>query len=169
MKLREIFDLAPKGELSDDFLYLPNDRNWTLETEGKFIEWTEDDLEAEANLPREAEEQNLTEGLDGPTIESIVEWADRLAGGKNDSARLEVFLYYHKFDAYPEKLGAPDPPPANEIIARLDREFYDKLGNENPQKECRKDGCERGAVQFSVLCRVHHFENIKKKPCPFSD
>jgi hypothetical protein len=33
----------------------------------------------------------------------------------------------------------------------------------------RRDGCARGAVPFSVLCRPHHFESIKKRPSPFHD
>lgn len=169
MKLKEIFKLARHGELSGDFLYLPDHGNWTIETEGRFIEWTEEDLNANANLPREAVENNLVEGLDGQTIEGIVKWADRLAGKKDDSARLDVFLYYHKYDAYPDKLNSPPPPPANEIIARLDREFYDLLGKERSGTKCKKDDCERGTVQYSVLCKKHHFESIQKKPCPFDD
>ncbi len=169
MKLKEIFKLASTGKLPEDFCYLPAHRNWTLETEGRFVEWPEEDLEADADLPKEATENNLIEGLDGQTIESIVQWADRLAGKQSDSARLDVFLYYHKYDAFPDKLNSPPPPPTNEIIARLDREFYDQLGEERPGTKCKREGCERGTVQYSVLCKNHHFESIKKKPCPFND
>lgn len=169
MKLKHIFEVASKGQLQNDFLYLPADESWTLESEGEFIVWTDDDLEAEEDLPRKAKELNLMEALDGQTIESIVEWADRLSGTHDNEARLEVFFYYYDHDAFPEKLGGPPPPPVDEILRRLDREFYDKLGDENPEKKCRCEDCNRGAVQFSVFCRVHHFENIKKKPCPYSD
>jgi len=79
-----------------------------------------------------------------------------------------MIRYYIRFDSWPDKLGAPDPPPAHEIIARLDREFYDALGAERPGSQCRKEGCPRGAVQFSAFCRIHQFENVKKKECPFS-
>jgi len=33
----------------------------------------------------------------------------------------------------------------------------------------RRDGCTRGAVAHSVLCRPHHFESIKSRPSPFHD
>jgi hypothetical protein len=50
-----------------------------------------------------------------------------------------------------------------------DREFYETLGEERASVPCRADGCKRGAVEFSVLCRVHHFESVQKRPCPFHD
>jgi hypothetical protein len=50
-----------------------------------------------------------------------------------------------------------------------DREFYDSLGAERAELPCRRDGCARGAVSFSVLCRPNHFESIKKRPSPFDD
>jgi hypothetical protein len=52
---------------------------------------------------------------------------------------------------------------------RQDREFYEVLGRERPSIPCRTEGCTRGAIQFSVLCRVHHFESVKKRPCPFQN
>jgi hypothetical protein len=55
--------------------------------------------------------------------------------------------------------------------ARLEaaRGFYEILGEERPDVICRKEGCKRGAIHQSVLCRVHHFENVWRRPCPFSD
>jgi hypothetical protein len=50
-----------------------------------------------------------------------------------------------------------------------DREFYGVLGEERPSIPCRTEGCTRGAIRLSVLCRVHHFESVKKRPCPFQD
>jgi hypothetical protein len=50
-----------------------------------------------------------------------------------------------------------------------DRRFYEVLGPERPSVPCRTEGCTRGAIQFSVLCRVHHFESVEKRPCPFQD
>jgi hypothetical protein len=52
---------------------------------------------------------------------------------------------------------------------RQDREFYDVLGNERSDVPCREPGCKRGAIELSVLCRVHHFESVKKRPSPFDD
>lgn len=52
---------------------------------------------------------------------------------------------------------------------RIDREFYDSLGTERGDAQCRKHGCKRGAVSLSVFCRVHHFESVCKRPSPFND
>lgn len=50
-----------------------------------------------------------------------------------------------------------------------DREFYDLLGAERSDTPCRREGCKRGAVALSALCRVHHFESINQRRCPFGD
>lgn len=51
----------------------------------------------------------------------------------------------------------------------MDREFYDSLGEKQPGTRCRREGCEKGVVRFSACCRVHHFENLKGKVCPFGE
>lgn len=50
-----------------------------------------------------------------------------------------------------------------------DRKFYEILGPERSEKPCRTVDCQRGAIVNSIFCRVHDFENIQHKPCPFSD
>jgi len=160
MTLREVFKRAKIRDIPGAWLCLPAASPWTLDTEGVFID-------CESELPQSADGLTLEETLDEGTIEQIVDWADRLAGTEDDSARLDVFCYYYRFDAFPDKLGAADPPPADEIIRRLDREYYDILGPENIDIKCRHKGCGRGTTKFSVFCRVHQFEQVKKKPCPF--
>jgi len=159
MILRQVFKRAKCHEIPGTWLCLPSGSPWTLDTEGVFID-------SESELAR-SEERGLVSTLDGDTIEQIVEWADRLAGTEDNSARLEVFRYYYRFDAFPDKLGAPDPPPAEEIRRRLDLQFYDSLGPETPGTRCKKEACSRGTAKFSVFCRSHHFESVEKKPCPF--
>jgi hypothetical protein len=72
------------------------------------------------------------------------------------------------------------PPQSAEKRAELAREaeeatlasfrsFYEGLGPERPEVPCRHVGCRRGAVRHSVLCRVHHFESVCHRPCPFQD
>jgi hypothetical protein len=56
-----------------------------------------------------------------------------------------------------------------EVQAKMDRDFYDGLGGERASTPCRRDGCTRGAVTHSVLCRPHHFESIKSRPSAFHD
>jgi hypothetical protein len=159
MTLREVFERAKRRDLPGVWLCLPSSP-WTLETDGVFVD-------CEGPLPRSSNGEELEETLDDKTIEEVVDWADRLADNENDSARLEVFHYYHRFDAFPKKLGDPEPPPADQILHQIDLQFYDSLGPEAPQTKCRKDGCSRGTVKFSVFCRSHHFESVKRKPCPF--
>ena len=162
MTLREVFRRAKNRDLPGAWLCLPPVLPWTLDTEGVFID-------CESELPQSPQGESLEETLDDETIEQIVDWADRLSGSEDGSARLDIFQYYYRFDAFPDRLGAPHPPPADEILRRLDLQFYDSLGPEAPGTRCRKEGCSRGTVRFSIFCRVHHFENVKRKPCPFQD
>ena len=55
----------------------------------------------------------------------------------------------------------------DEIMNKLDLKFYDVLGEESTTKKCETEGCGRGRIDVSVFCKVHHFEMIKKRPCPF--
>ena len=111
--------------------------------------------------------KGLRETLDAPTIVDCVQWADGLSGRPDDAIRFESFLYYVRFDACLPQIGAPEPPPWDETRQLLDLEFYDGLGSEDSSHPWRRDGCSRGAVQHSVLCKRHHFEMVKHRECPF--
>jgi hypothetical protein len=74
-----------------------------------------------------------------------------------------------RFDLSRRGRPPPDPPPSSETQARLDREFYELLGDERPEQPCQRERCERGAISHSALCRKHHFENIRGRQCPFPD
>ena len=56
----------------------------------------------------------------------------------------------------------------SEITLKMHRDFYETLGPEDTKNPCRHPGCTRGSVKYSVLCRPHHFESIRKTPCPFN-
>ena len=118
-------------------------------------------------LPPKFASKGLRETLDAQTIHDCVQWADKLSGRHDDVVRLESFLYYVRFDAFLPQIGAPDPPPWEETRRRLDLVFYDKLGPENLSRPCTHDGCCRGAIRNSLLCKQHHFEMIKHRECPF--
>lgn len=47
------------------------------------------------------------------------------------------------------------------------REFWNALGEENGVMVCRAEGCDRKNIKYSVFCKKHHYESIKKEPCPF--
>jgi len=56
----------------------------------------------------------------------------------------------------------------DQIALASDREFYESLGDEKLGEPCKKPGCSRGVISHSVFCRVHHFESVKGRACPFS-
>lgn len=58
---------------------------------------------------------------------------------------------------------------SEEATKFVDRKFYDSLGPEQSGVCCQHSGCSRGSVRFSLFCRVHHFENVRRRPCPFTD
>jgi len=154
----------------EDWLFIAGDAvtlTPTSEVEFGFIDFDEDsDREI---LPDGFEQRGLYSTIDLQTVESCIEWADRLAGRADDLAAADAIRYYIRFDAFPERIGAPDPPPWEETQARLDREFYDGLGEEDRLRPCRHAGCTRGSVRFSVLCRSHHFQSVQHRPSPFTD
>ena len=129
-----------------------------------FEEDTDEELE-----PAGFAERDLRSTIDVNTLTHCIEWADRLSGSNDDNAALDIIRYCIRFDAWPETLNAPDPPPAEVVIRRLDREFADQLGPEDQSKPCRRDSCNRGTVKLSAFCRRHHFENIRNRAYPFDD
>jgi hypothetical protein len=86
-----------------------------------------------------------------------------------------VGVAFASFDdsEFPEGLSpsamvrAADPPPVEDPQLRNDRQFYDQLGPEDLSRSCKKDGCQRGAIRNSVLCKRHHFEMMERRDCPF--
>ena len=171
MILSEIINIVRSGSIRgrDLWLFITADAEaLALDTECELDEvLIDEDHNFEEIVPAGFEQRGLVPTIDLQTVEDCVEWGDRLAGSPDPAACCEVIRYYLRFDAFPERLGAPEPPPLEEAITQLDREFFDALGVERPGTECRRQGCSRGWVEFSVFCRVHHFENVKNKPCPF--
>ena len=167
MTLRDILSQATAKQ-PNAWLYLPGDvKQWTLDTEAFLLNPEFEPGQDDPILPDDLAHKGLREALDTSTITDCVQWADRLVGHPDDDVRFESFIYYVRFDAFLPKIGAPDPPPPDEIMRRLDAEFYDKLGGEDLARPCKHACCSRGAIQFSVLCRRHHFEMIRHRECPF--
>jgi hypothetical protein len=48
-----------------------------------------------------------------------------------------------------------------------DRAFYDLIGPELAGQPCREPGCLRNRASLTGLCPPHHFEAIRRRPCPF--
>jgi hypothetical protein len=169
-KLAAMLRMARRGELPDGWLYLP-DEKLSPQTDCLF-------LPSDEHEPEDREEYVASigfpdEGLDNNEMKTIVEGVERLTAAPSDAQLVRAFDYYLMFDAYLPELDAPDPP---EIKTAKDnpvlRQFYESLGPERDAVPCRADGCTRGAVALSVLCRRHHYESVffgGGQPCPFED
>lgn len=169
--LRSVIQRLRANDASwDHWFYIKGDaKDLSLDTESdlgspEFEEETDEEID-----PPGFSERGLWSTIDMETVNACIEWADRLTAKADDVAVAEIIRYYIRFDAWPETLNAPDPPPAEEIMRRLDREFCDKLGQEDATTQCRHEGCSRGVVKLGVFCRRHHFENVRRRSYPFDD
>lgn len=166
--LRDLLRAALRGELPDGWFYLPESSKLDLSTSVLLIADADGPEGEEPGIPRAASDRGFPrEGLDTSTLMDVVQGATQFTSSPSDDLLLESFIYYHRFDAYLPQPGAPDPKPWNEFERSEDRKFYDSLGPERADVPCREPACTRGAVAYSVLCRPHHFENIKRKVSPF--
>ncbi len=57
--------------------------------------------------------------------------------------------------------------PGAEFYRYVDRGFWEGLGEEVGPDQCQSLGCDRRHLFLSVLCRRHHYENLKGRACPF--
>jgi hypothetical protein len=168
LTLREVLRRALTGDLPEGWVYLSSDVP-DLYTECLLLEDAEGEC-GEDGMPLAAAEQGFPyEGLDGGTIMDTAKCAKQFADTPTDELLLESFLYYRRFDSWLPEPGAPEPQPWEETKRKLDREFYLSLGDERGDVACREPGCDRGAIHLSVFCRSHHFESVKREPCPFTD
>lgn len=108
--------------------------------------------------------------------------ASRHISGVTNARALELWLLLIQgrlddLEGQPWRPGLRPPTPPEEAERRRrelaewqlndDRKFYELLGPENNGSACRKDGCAHGRISHSALCRAHHFESIRGRPCPF--
>lgn len=55
---------------------------------------------------------------------------------------------------------------ANKLLQ--DRQFWDLLGPDVGPENCREGECSRLRAKDTVFCRVHHWEKVQHRTCPFS-
>ena len=169
MTLQFALRSALRRTLPQGSLYLPNHTELKPETPCVLV----DDPDAERDdryRPIEAVRAGFPlEGLDTETMEDTCDCARALHDPPSDELLVESFAYYLRYDAFLPERGAPEPPPWEETQLTLDREFYELLGPERSDQRCRRADCARGAISHSVLCKVHHFEDIRGRACPFDD
>lgn len=63
-------------------------------------------------------------------------------------------------------LKSPDPLTDEQLQQSEDETFYASLNGEVESEKCKEDGCANNRIKYSVLCRDHHFEMVKKRPIP---
>lgn len=159
-RLSDLLERAARGIVPRGWLYLPNDwRVWNADTPAYMV----DDSDAE-DRDEELSRIGYCSTIDAGMIEDL-----GLASFESFNGRLEALIYYVRFDAFLPAPGAPDPPPPAELLMLQDRRFYYVLGDEREDVRCQTIGCSRGAVRFSVMCKAHHFEQVKRRPCPFNE
>lgn len=159
--LIEVLKLAGQGCLADGWLYIaPGPING--ETPTLFLPSSDDVFDLEELASRKGFPR---EGLDTVTLEDVVNWTrSNLTATPSDKELVRSFEYYWRFDAFLPALDSDDPPSLEDVLLKLDRDFYAALGEERADTNCRHADCDRGTIAFSVFCRDHHFENIKGRP-----
>lgn len=68
---------------------------------------------------------------------------------------LGIFLEWARTEK--DWLAIPTPPTQKS----LDDEFLSNLGDEIGPEICRRSGCKRKRILYSIFCKTHHFEMIK--------
>ncbi|MFM2476029.1 hypothetical protein [Celerinatantimonas sp. MCCC 1A17872] len=158
------------SQLEDGWLYLPEGEKWSFETRAMIID--DDSLDItevdEDDEPIIAKENGLISTLDTRTIESIYSFAQHLDGELSDALLFESFLYYFENDSFLPYSGFKALSD-DEAQNKIDRDFYENLGDERKEVQCKTSHCNRGAISGSAYCKIHHFEMVKKKSCPFND
>lgn len=169
--LRAIIQRLRAGDVPREaWLYIVGDAKYlSLDTEAELGCGETDEVTYAEIDPPGFLDRGLKSTIDKDTLDDCIAWADRLAGKADDAAVADIVRYYIRFDSCPDKLNSPDPPSWDETTRLLDREFCDKLGQEDSASPCRHEGCTRGVVRFSVYCRRHHFEKIRGRSYPFED
>jgi hypothetical protein len=167
--MRDALTAALQGRFLGGYLYLADPDSIALDTQVCVVDDEDDELD-DAGVSVAAVVAGFQyEGLGRASIEDTAEWARQFEDPPSAELLLKSFLYYWEHDAFLPSPDAGPPPPWSETQAQLDREFYDILGEERISVRCAEPNCSRGAITLGVFCRVHHFEMIQKRPCPFVD
>ena len=92
--------------------------------------------------------------------------------GVGDPGKLEEIL--HTFVDWAKSQNEawlkPPPPLSEEEHRKLeDDNFWDSLGEEIGPEMCKHEECARKRIQYSVMCRQHHFEMVKRRAVPQRD
>lgn len=163
--LGTMLQAAANKALPKGWLFLPQG---PLTVSSNTVLIPHEDYDDEADLAAAVEEMGFpVEGLETTDVEDVCQSALRLNSAPDVNFYLRAFVYYLRFDAFLPSLDAGEPPSREEVLLTLDRTFFESLGEERTDYQCRRESCTRGVVKLSAFCRVHHFENVRGRPCPF--
>lgn len=123
--------------------------------------WTISANQSGAVVFENVESSDPPRHMRGVTREQVLEMWRRLAAGMLEE--IEKLPWQPGYGAIPQ-----DRAELEAAVLATHRQFYDSLGPEREQPRCRALRCSRGTVHASVFCRVHQFESVTGKPCPFS-
>jgi hypothetical protein len=154
-RLREILTELERPDPEHPDVWLTHESGWTLSVyESGLLVWENPESTVE---PRHQ--------IDVPRETALAMWLELARG---DVAALERRSW--RTGASPPRSPAEQAqiaPKARENALKIDRRLYDALGPERSSVPCRHVECGRGAIEQSVFCRPHHFENVTRRPCPF--
>jgi hypothetical protein len=135
-----------------------------LSTDDHVLEWSGADGGLLVFSTTTAERSDASRHLADISRERTLELWQMLAEGRLGELERQPWL--------PGNGSRPDPERQARFAAALldaDRVFYESLGAERMTPCCQRESCGRGAVQWSVFCRPHHFESVRSRTCPFDD
>ena len=87
----------------NEYLFLPKDKNWSLDSICSIINWDELDEEEvgdDGDTPKYAIDNNLIYVFDIATVQEIVNNANQQFPQTSEAQLLEAFMYYFKNDAF---------------------------------------------------------------------
>ena len=135
-----------------------------LSTDDHVLEWSGAHGGLLVFSPATAESSGASRHLVDVPRERTLELWRMLAEGRLQELERQPWL--------PGNGWRPDPQREARLATAqrdADRGFYESLGAERADTRCRRESCTRGAVHFSMFCRPHHFESVRRKTCPFDD
>jgi hypothetical protein len=154
-RLREVLGELEQPDAEHPDAWLTHESGWTLSVfESRLVVWD--------NLESTVEPRHQVDVSREAALEMWLELA------RGDLAAIEQ-RSWQKGSAPPRSLEqqARLKEQARQQTLAVGRQFYDGLGAERSSIRCRHIECGRGAIEQSVFCRIHHFENVLRRPCPF--
>ncbi len=150
-----IINKAKSGQLPKGFIYLPDNYEWNLNSPCVI-----------ANIDDASifKSSGLTYTFASWFISEIIEKASAIQKPLLNETIVKAMIYYLEYEVFLPDLEATPPI---EIQIDEDLLFYDSLGLERIEVNCKNLYCKRGAIKGSAFCRTHHFEMVLKKACRF--